>query len=136
MIISENIKLRYIIVLSGNMLALVCGFIVSIVGTHIINPVDYGFYKAFLIALQMLATFSHLGFHYTLGREFALTNTVEENRKLNSSAIIIFLFLYFTVLITISLISTIGNFFAIGTLPDYVILGSVFTFGMWLMNFT
>ena len=41
---------------------------------------SYGFYKAFISSLLMIASFSIFGFHYTLGRQFAMLDTHEEKK--------------------------------------------------------
>lgn len=63
---------QYTIVLGANILSMGLGFFINIIGTNIMLTTSYGFYKAFISSLLMIASFSIFGFHYTLGRQFAM----------------------------------------------------------------
>lgn len=133
--IEGNARLQYFMVLGGSMIGLCCGFISSIAATHIIQPIDFGFYKAFIVALQLFTTLSHLGLHYTYGRQFAKANTYQERLNLNSSGIVIFSCISLFVFIVTFIVSIISKTFFGSPLPNYVLFASCFAFVLLFQYF-
>ncbi|WP_203339119.1 lipopolysaccharide biosynthesis protein [Planococcus beijingensis] len=134
--VKGKVSFQYIIVLGGSVIALGCGFIVSISATHIMDPLEFGFYKAFIVALQMFATLSHLGLHYTFGRQFALVSTNSEKKNLNSAGLIIFFIISLLVFIGVYSIATINDILFSNEFPEYILLASIFVFVLLFQYFS
>lgn len=125
--INRDIK-QYVVVLSSNILSMGLGFIINIISTNIMNTTSFGYYRAFINSLIMLSSISTLGFHWTIGRQFAVLKSAEEKKRVNSSGIAIISALS---LITICVV-LIGAFiyrFVLGkTMPGYIVLASIFLY--------
>ncbi|WP_246514396.1 lipopolysaccharide biosynthesis protein [Exiguobacterium alkaliphilum] len=115
---------QYVLVLSGNLTTLMSGFLISVLATHTMATSEYGFYKAYLIALQLFATISHLGFHYTFGREYAASKSISDLKSLNGLGLKIIFICSFTLLLGFYLLFFTGEQFEIFSIPEYIKLAS------------
>lgn len=129
--ISRSSK-QYIIVLSANIFSMGLGFLINIIGTNIMLTETFGFYKAFITALQLFSSFTILGFHYTFGRQFAQVDTPEDKKKINTVAIIIVILLSIISMFLVFIISNIYSKFSGHGLPNYFLLAALF---MYLIMF-
>ncbi|MEW4231713.1 oligosaccharide flippase family protein [Bacillus thuringiensis] len=118
---------QYTIVLGANILSMGLGFFINIIGTNIMITTSYGFYKAFVSSLLMLASFSILGFHYTLGRQFAMLDTREEKKRLNSTGIMVIIGLSLVSLCIVLLMSKFYHMATGNNLPNHFMVASLFT---------
>lgn len=124
--ISNN--LGYIIVLTSNILVMALGFAINILATNVMNPNDFGFYRAFITAIMMFAGFSNFGFHYTYSRLFALSNDQNQKKKMGASAIVIYVLLSVLLIIGTHAFAYFSKYFWGIIFPEYVTLSSIFVF--------
>ena len=88
---------------------------------------SYGFYKAFISSLLMIASFSIFGFHYTLGRQFAMLDTHEEKKRLNSTGAMVIIGLSLVAIFIVLLLSKIYHMATGNNLPNHFMVASLFT---------
>lgn len=118
-------KLQYLMVLFSNAVVILLGFVINILITHTMETKNFGFYRAFVNSITMLATLTSFGFSLTLSKDFAVCSEKTEKRSLTGAAILVNLAISAIVFCILFFGGQITKLFGL-VVPDYLLYASAF----------